>query len=120
MGIDSRIIWLGGHVISMALIPDVGWKVADPDLGIYWDMPLDKLLQSGHENIKTTILARGFSEEKANKVALKYISMDDNRVTHYPYLPDLYKAEIHAGLLKYLLPFLLILISLLPLKRPKQ
>jgi len=121
LGFETRIVWLNGHVISQILIPDLGWRAVDVDLGIFWNYSVHDFKSMLSENkIVSVINERGFDRERAKKIAQKYLTLSDNRISYYPYLPKLYQSEKSSTLPKQLIPVLLILVAGLVLKAAKS
>jgi hypothetical protein len=107
LGFRARILWLEGHVVAEVLVPNLGGRIVDPDLGIWWDFSSAELAQGiSQTRIANEILAAGYDNELAQKIAQIYVSTEDNKLTALPYLPELYRFEAISSWLSLLLPSL--------------
>lgn len=109
LGLKTRLIGLTGHVVAEVYLPDKGWRVVDPDMGIFWDNSIDSFgIHPSEEEIKHKLLARGFSEELSQKFASIYTSQENNFYKQYPPSPDRILLEELSNWLKWVIPFVLI------------
>ncbi len=113
LGFDARLISLDGHVVAEVNIPNVGWRVADPDYGIFWPNSLDAFGRNiKQKDIVHILISKGYSEQTANKFAEIYISQENNKRVEFPNAPNRYKFEKAMSFAKWLFPLLLIGIGL--------
>ncbi len=104
MRMESRLVWLSGHVVSEILLPQ-GWRVVDPDLGIFWNLPLEDFgTNYSATDIRQVIVAQGFGLDLAEIITEAYVTQSNSRRSSYPYLPRLYRDERAAQWAKWILP----------------
>lgn len=109
LGLQTRIIGLKGHVVAEVNLFDKGWRVVDPDMGIFWDHDLDSFGTNPNiEQVKSELFARGFSEEISEHFARVYTSQENNFRIDYPTSPNRLFLEKISNWLKWLIPLGLI------------
>jgi len=116
LGLQAYLAWLEGHVIA-TVSPEPGvWHLADPDMGMYWEFPIEALGKAlSCDDIQQQFLERGYSERLSGKISAIYCSGENNRLTDFPYAKDLAIHEGKASYYKWLLPILLLGLGGLPL-----
>jgi hypothetical protein len=107
LGFRSRLLWLEGHVVAEVLVPELGGRVVDPDLGIWWNFSSADLAKGvSRDQIVQTIVGAGYDRALAQKLADVYVSTHDNELTKMPYLPKLQRFEVISGWVSLALSFL--------------
>lgn len=113
LGLKTRLIGLKGHVVAEVYLPDKGWRVVDPDMGIFWDHDLDPFgVNPSEEQVRSELLARGYSEKISKNFARIYTSQENNERMEYPTAPNRFLLEKFSNWLKWLIPLGLIGIGL--------
>lgn len=120
LGYDAHLVWLGGHVVSELTIPDKGYQVADPDLGIYWGLDFDYF---GKEfpcsEIEKALTGTGYSPRLVAKLSAIYCSPEGNKRSDFPYQEDTFRVEKYSLLLAWLIPIILGIGAVLLLRRKR-
>jgi transglutaminase superfamily protein len=113
LGLETRLIGLSGHVVAEVYLPGKGWRVVDPDMGIFWDHDLDSFGTEPNINqIKNHLSTLGFLDKTAQHFAKVYTSQEDNKREKYPTAPKRYLLEKITNWFKWLIPLILIGVSL--------
>jgi len=109
LGLKTRLTGLKGHVVAEVFLPDKGWRVVDPDMGIFWDHDLGSFgVNPSEEQVKNKLLTRGFSEEISQNFARVYTTQENNYRMEYPTAPNRFLLEKLSQWLKWLVPLGLI------------
>ncbi|MCH8313605.1 MAG: transglutaminase domain-containing protein [Nitrospinae bacterium] len=112
LGLKTRLIGLKGHVVAEVYLPDKGWRMVDPDMGIFWDHDLDSFgVNPSEEQVKSELLARGHSEKISRHFSRIYVSQENNSRNEYPTAPNRFFLEKVCNWLKWLIPLGLICFS---------
>ena len=114
LGLQARILWLNGHVAAEVYVPDRGWSVVDPGLGIFWEHPLDAFGTTlSLEAIRSRISERGFTDFIADWYAVVYASWEDNTRGDVPWDVPKARTEQASHYMAWGVPVLFSLLSLL-------
>ncbi len=118
-GLNARFIGLNGHVISEVQTVN-GWRIADPDYGVTYPGSL-KLLEgeNGPVIIRNVLKAKGYRKDTIDSIIYFFQSSEDNVVfdVGVALSPRLYKFEIFAEWLKWIIPVLLLFIVVIYMKK---
>ena len=110
-GLEARFIGLNGHVVS-EIKTENGWRVADPDYGVIYDVGLGYLEgENGPQTMKSALTGVGYNDKMIESYIEVFQSAEDNVVFDIGIAssPRLYRAELIAEWLKWLIPVLLLL-----------
>lgn len=117
--LDARLIALSGHVVAEVLTEE-GWQIADPDYGVVYSVGLQAL----EARTMTADITQKLSRKGFNKVTIaQYIEFfgtsEDNVVLDVGAAssPRLYAFENLSELLKWMIPGILFLLTLVMLRR---
>ncbi|WP_372972229.1 hypothetical protein [Marinobacter sp.] len=115
-GIPNRIISFRGHVIVEYERENGEFELIDPDFGVELGMTLDGLLENP-ETAKEKYLAAGYSEKESENLRrvyqTRYFVFDDT----FHFMSKRYIFETVSYWMKWLMPALLILVSVVYLVR---
>ena len=113
IGLEARLIWLSGHVVSEVKLGS-DWVVVDPDLGIFWNAPLENFgRELSAAAVQAAIMAEGFDSTLSTTISEAYVSQENNRRSAYPYLPRLYQEEKRAEVVKWFVPLVITCVGFL-------
>lgn len=110
-GLEARFIGLNGHVVS-EIKTESGWRVADPDYGVVYDVGLGYLeRENGPQTMKNVLRGVGYNGKTIESYIRLFQSAEDNVLFEIGMAlsPRLYRAEVIAEWLKWLIPVLLLL-----------
>lgn len=110
-GLEARFIGLNGHVVS-EIKTENGWRVADPDYGVTYAVGLGYLEgEHGPQTMKSALRGMGYNDKTIESYIKIFQSSEDNVVSDVGIAlsPRLYRAEMIAEWLKWIIPVLLIL-----------
>ena len=110
-GLEARFIGLNGHVVS-EIKTETGWRVADPDYGVTYAVGLGYLEgENGPQTMKSALSGMGYNDQTIEYYIKIFQSSEDNGVSDVGIAlsPRLYRAEMIAEWLKWIIPVLLIL-----------
>lgn len=110
-GLEARFIGLNGHVVS-EIKTENGWRVADPDYGVTYDVGLGYLEgENGPQTMKSALRGMGYNDKTTESYIKVFQSAEDNVVSDIGIAlsPRLYRVEMIAEWLKWLIPVLLLL-----------
>jgi hypothetical protein len=113
-GHRTRLIGLGGHVVA-EVETELGWRVADPDYGVTYNVDLETLeSEKGMDIIQSKLLKNGYDPEIIKKYILLFQSSDDNIYynSSIALSPRLYKIEKISDYMKWLIPLLFWIITI--------
>jgi transglutaminase superfamily protein len=109
LGLKTRLIGLKRHVVAEVYLPDIGWRVVDPDMGIFWDHDLGSFgVNPNEEQVKNKLLTLGFSKEISLHFARVYTSQENNFRAEHPTAPNRFLLEKFSQWLIWLIPLGLI------------
>jgi hypothetical protein len=111
-GIPNRIISFHGHVIVEYEREDGGLELIDPDFGVLLGMTLDELLERP-EKAKEKYLAAGYSERESETLRKAYQTSHSIFEDTFHFMSKRYIFEAVSYWLKWLVPILLIILSIL-------
>lgn len=118
-GLENRIISFRGHVIVEHQRESGGYNLLDPDFGVDLGVSLEALLEEPHR-VRAKYIAAGYSEtEVENLLAIyetDYRIFDDT----YHFMSKRYLFEHLSYVAKWLMPTLMILVSLIWLVRVRH
>ena len=110
-GLEARLIGLNGHVVS-EIKTENGWRVADPDYGVTYAVGLGYLEgENGPQTMESALRGMGYDDKTIESYIKTFQSSEDNVVfdVGVALSPRLYRAEMIAEWLKWIIPILLIL-----------
>ncbi len=106
LGLKTRIVGLSGHVVAEVFLPDKGWRVVDPDMGIFWDHDLGSFgVNPNEEHVRNKFLALGYSEKISRNFSRVYVSQENNFLREFPTSPDRFLLEKYSHWAKWVIPF---------------
>jgi len=118
-GFNSRIIGITGHVLNEVYIPEKKkWKVFDPDINVTLPFSLQECENSDNsQSIFDIYKNAGVSDSQSTKYLNFFLTKEDNfnHKHSQSYQSRLSCIEKFSFLLKWLIPLILIVNSLLPL-----
>lgn len=120
-GIDSNIVSFDGHVVVEYVTETGRHQILDPDFGVILQVGPDEL-KTQPEMVKSSYLRAGYSPAEIdyllNIYSTRYVLFDDT----YDFMSKRYVFERISYLLKWLLPVLLVVLSvaLLLTKRERK
>lgn len=113
LGLKTRLIGLSGHVVAEVYLPEKGWRVVDPDMGIFWNHDLDSFgVNPSEEQVRNELLALGYSEKLSRRFSQVYVSQENNFRKEYPSSPNRFLLEKVLDWAKWLLPLGLVAVGL--------
>ncbi|MBD3180114.1 MAG: hypothetical protein GF417_11295 [Candidatus Latescibacteria bacterium] len=110
-GMSGRFIVLGGHTVA-EIDTGEGWRVADPDYGVAYELGLSELEgEKGVSMIRNALKGGGYPDSVIEKYTGYFQSSNNNMVLEEGEVPSpgLYRLERSAELLKWIIPALLII-----------
>jgi hypothetical protein len=118
-GLNARFIGLNGHVVSEVQTVN-GWRIADPDFGVTYPGSL-KLLEgeNGPVIIRNVLKTKGYRKDTIDSIIKLFQSSEDNVVMdiNVALSPRLYKLELFAEWLKWIIPVFLLFIVFIFMKK---
>lgn len=106
LGLKTRLIALSGHVVAEVYLPNKGWRVVDPDMGVFWENDLDAFGRDPSEDqIRRKLSTLGFPEKFSRHFSRVYASQENNSRVEFPTAPKRFILEQVSNWLKWLIPF---------------
>lgn len=122
-GFQSRFIGLSGHTL-LEIKTKEGWRIVDPDYGVIYPVDRQGLEhKNGAVLIQERLQKKGYSTKEIKKYIHQFQTVNDNTIFDIEQRfesPRLYFVERTAEWLKWIIPIMFIIISLMIFRRNKK